>query len=382
MSSARDIFEPSHYTNVRKPLPEAETLPAWCYTDPAFTVREVEEIFLKVWIFICRADELPEAGDYASVDTAGGPVIIVRGRNGTLRAHANNCRHRGSRLLYGKGNCKRAIMCPYHAWTYDLDGRLTGAPDMERTAGFDKANYRLHPVRLEVWDGFVFINFNPACESLIEYLGDMPERFAPYGFSDWVCVRRSVYDLDCNWKLLIENALEAYHTTTVHADSLGTQVSEDVTTDGNWEALYLPGETSVSILPGETAPFPHVPNLPGELAHGAYFTVIYPNTQFACTQDSMWWLTFTPVGPGRCRADFGFAFPRETVAQPNFAKDVEEYYRRWDMGIAEDNDTGQLQQRGLESVLHVPGPYSYRERVVHLLINWILDRVLTSGERA
>jgi phenylpropionate dioxygenase-like ring-hydroxylating dioxygenase large terminal subunit len=194
-------------------------------------------------------------------------------------------------------------------------------------------------------------------------------------------VRRSVYENDCNWKLLIENALESYHTTTVHADSLGTQIGEDVDTAGNWDALYLAGETSVSILPGETATFPHVPNLPGKLANGAYFTVIYPNTQFACTQDSMWWLSFTPLGPSRCRADFGFAFPRETAARPDFATEVEKYYRRWDMGIDEDNDTGRLQQRGLESALHVPGPYSYRERVVHLFTNWILDKVLADGAR-
>ena len=97
MSSAQDIFDPGHYANVRKPLPEAETLPAWCYTDPAFTAREVEEIFLKVWIFICRADELPAPGDYASVDTAGGPIIIVRGRDGTLPTAAGTAARASSR---------------------------------------------------------------------------------------------------------------------------------------------------------------------------------------------------------------------------------------------------------------------------------------------
>src|SRR5262245_25904273 len=149
---AHDIFDPALYADVRRPLAEARTLPNWCYTAPEFLDREVDRIFMKNWNFIDRVDAIPNPGDYLAVDTVGGPVVLLRDRRGTLRAFANTCRHRGSRLLTGSGNC-RGIVCPYHSWTYGLDGVLLGAKGMERTAGFDRGQYSLKPIRLETWGG-------------------------------------------------------------------------------------------------------------------------------------------------------------------------------------------------------------------------------------
>jgi phenylpropionate dioxygenase-like ring-hydroxylating dioxygenase large terminal subunit len=369
-----DPFDPRHYQAVRRPLAEAETLPAWCYTDPRFHAREIERLFLNRWLFVGREDEAARAGDYLTIETPAGPVALVRGRDGLLRAFANACRHRGARLLAGRGST-RAIACPYHAWTYDLDGRLIGAPGMEGVAGFHRADQGLVPVRLEAWAGFVFIALGEA-GPLLGQLGDLPERFAPYRFGDMVCTRRTGYDVGCNWKILLENAMEAYHTGVVHGGSLRQQVAEDQETRGGWHAIFIAREKSIAVLPDEPAPFPHVPGLPGRLARGAFFTAIHPNTQFACTQDCMWWLNIWPRGPEACRLEVGTCFPRSTVAAPGFAEAAARYYHRWDMGIAEDNDIGVVQQAGLRFAARPPGRYALSEFAVHRINNWLLDQVL------
>src|SRR5262249_11647591 len=199
MTTPEGLFNPAHYASARLPVLEAETLPPWCYTSQRFYDREVERMFKTSWNFIGRADELPKAGDYAAYDLVGEPLLMVRDRAGTLRAFANSCRHRGTRLLDGTGNC-RGIVCPYHGWAYGLNGDLVGAAGMEETHGFDKRAYGLRPIRLETWDGFVFVNFSAEAGSLRDYLGDLRETLASYGLSDMVCVRRREYDLACNWK--------------------------------------------------------------------------------------------------------------------------------------------------------------------------------------
>ena len=158
MEHPDDILDPRHYAKVRLPQLEAETLPPWCYTSQEFYQREVERIFMRQWIFIGRGDRIPNPGDYVTLNPVGVPVIIVRGDDGGVRAFANTCRHRGTRLTDGDGNC-RAFSCPYHGWAYGLDGRLISIAGMEQTANFDKEAFGLISIRLESWDGFLFINF-------------------------------------------------------------------------------------------------------------------------------------------------------------------------------------------------------------------------------
>jgi choline monooxygenase len=149
MISDAEIFKPQHYEAVRRPLLEAETLPVWCYTSPAFYRREVERIWRKVWNFLGSADQIPNPGDYFTVTFAGTPLIILRDQDGAVRAYVNSCRHRGCELLEGVGNSK-LIVCPYHSWSYELDGHLRGAPDMDKTKGFEKSDNSLIPIRTEV----------------------------------------------------------------------------------------------------------------------------------------------------------------------------------------------------------------------------------------
>ncbi len=376
IAGTQSIFDPQLYRRVRQPMLAAEGLPPWCYTSPEFYDREVERIFRKSWNFIGRADEIAKPGDFMVFDLVGESIIVLRDGAGRLRGFANSCRHRGTRLLDGSGNCK-SIACPYHAWVYALDGRLIASLGMEETLGFDPADYGLLPVRLEDWEGFLFVNFAEG-ETLADYLGDLPERFAAYNFTEMVCVRRKEYDLACNWKLYVENAMEDYHTPTVHRKSIGLQKTLlEEGGVGAWDSIFMPASQTIAVLPEDLASaFPPIGGLSGKPAGGTFFTVIYPSTVFATTQDCMWWLQEFPLAPGRTRVSVGSCFPRATVARSDFAEKVEKYYRRWDKSLPEDNAISERQQAGLASRFARPGRLSVHEPAIHRIANWVLDRVL------
>ncbi len=361
--------------SVRAPIEDASHLPPECYTSEEFYRREINFIFMRYWNFIGRADRLLKPGDYFTVELVGVPLIVVRDAKGEVRAFVNSCRHRGARMLSGKGTCNRTITCPYHAWVYGTDGRLLAAHDMDGISGFRLEDYSLRPVRLETWDGFIFVNFNDGADSLDDYLGELKQKMACYDLSNMVTVRRKEYSLACNWKLLTENAMEEYHTSTVHRGSIGAQTLAYENGTGQWESGYLSSEKSVATLPGETAGFPRIANLTGGAATGTYFVLVYPCTVFAFAQDSLMWLELYPQGPSQTRLVVGAAFPRSTVSRPDFESVVQKYYERWDKSVPEDNWISEQQQLGLSSPLSDTGRVSRFEPVVHRLANWILDRV-------
>ncbi len=380
ISSDSGRFDPAHYAATLADLETARTLPAWCYTDAEFHRREIDRCFRPNWHFIGHESEMPGPGAYMSVDLVIGPILAVRGQDGQVRAFANTCRHRGARLIEaGQGTCK-AISCPYHAWTYSLDGDLRGAPSMNEVPGFAREDWGLIEIRMESYEGFLWVTANRDAAPLETYLGDFADRFRCYDFGAMRVVRRETYDVPCNWKVLAENALEDYHTGTVHAASLGQQHSVPVESRGNWCALFIPQDTSIAVLPGETAPFPHIAGLEGDPARGTFFTMLFPNTQFACTQDCIWCVTFHPMGPEHTQVRVAFCFPEETVARPGFATDVEKYFERWITGIEEDNGIGPVQQEGLRSFASVPGPFGPTEFTVHKMNQWIVRTVIGEAD--
>jgi phenylpropionate dioxygenase-like ring-hydroxylating dioxygenase large terminal subunit len=376
MPSGADLFNPAHYANVRKPLLEAETMPAWCYTLEAFYAREVRSIFRKIWNLLGRVEQVENPGDYYTLEFAGIPLIILRDQEGRLQAFINSCRHRGSELLSGAGAC-RMIACPYHSWTYSLDGKLVGAPAMETTIGFDKGDYGLIPVRIETWGGFLFVNFDPDAASLSDYLGDIKDKLSPYGLDDMVCVRRREYVMDCNWKLFVENAKEAYHIGTVHRATIQKYAS--ARSAGYW-VEPTKGEYCVTFAEHEgSIGFPLIETLAGRReAGGTYAPLIYPSTYLACTIDCAWYLELHPLGPGRTKMIHGAMFPRDRLKDPEFEARAANYYKRWDITVEEDIVASERQQKGILGPYSVPGRFSHREPLVHVIDNWILDRVLSA----
>ncbi len=380
MNAIDNLFDPARYAGVRKPLLEAETLPPECYTSDAFYRREVETIFLKVWNFIGRADRIPNSGDYFAIEFAGVPVVVVHGRDGAVRAFANSCRHRGAKVMSGEGTCT-VMSCPYHAWTYAIDdGRLIGAMEMDETAGFAKKDFGLVPLRLELWAGFMFLNFDRDAAPLSDWLGDLPEVLAPYDLDNMVTTRRVEYDLASNWKIYVENAMESYHVPTVHQQTIQKQKRDHnppIPTAGEYCGLFTRHTGSRALLP-DAKGFPYIEGLSGLANEGTYYVLINPSTMFGLTYDCMWWLELHPMGPARSKLIVGSCFPRKTTERDDFDELSGNYYERWNKSIVEDNEISDIQQVGITSPFVQPGRFSYMEPLVHTIDNWVLDRVLAT----
>lgn len=364
----------SELAQATAPLARARAMPAGFYTSEDIFAREQAEIFRKRWIFVGREDETPAPGDYRAIDTVGGPVLLIRGEDGEPRAFANFCRHRGALLAEGTGNCQR-IVCPYHAWSYFLDGRLYGCPDMADAEDFDRVENGLVRVRMERWAGFLFICFDADTPPLAVTLGDMPERMASHRLGAMRCTWKIELECGCNWKLLLENAMETYHTGTVHRGSVGAQISRSIATRGDWLCIQVLSGRSIATLPDTAPPFPKIEGLDDDALQGTYFTVICPTTQFALAQDCMWWLSVLPLAAGRSILEIGGCFPDHVIEADGFAERAAPYYERWEKVGREDVGVLEGQQKALGSILYRPGPLSGREDQVQALGLWVLDQL-------
>ena len=373
------MYDRAAFANVFKPVEQAESLPPWCYTSQEFFDLELRNLFMRVWTFFGHADQVARPGDYFTVEYAGIPLIVARGADGEIRAFANSCRHRGTPVAEGEGNC-RAFVCPYHGWVYDLDGALRSCPGMEKTQGFDRAAQGLTPLRLERFGCFLFVNFDGRAEPLIDYLGDFPEIMGSYGLDDLALVRRRTHDVDCNWKVHIENAMEEYHLPMVHRATLNPKEMEHsaAPTSDNWLDIRERHDdhTRSLLLEDLEHELPHIPTLEGRAAGGTNYVCLNPSTMLGMTLDSVWYLELQPLGPRRTRVVHGACFPRATVARPDFDRKVPYYYKRWDTTLAEDNRIAALQQRGLDSPFARPGRFSHLEPLVPKLAQWWIDRIL------
>ncbi len=357
------------------PLPRAKSMPAGFYTDPAIFALERERIFLKDWVFLAREDQLPANGDYRSFDTPGGPILLVRGQDGRLRCFANYCRHRGSLLLQGSGNCGARIMCPYHAWSYFSDGRLYGCPDMADAEGFDRTENGLVPLRLDTWAGFVFATFNPDPLPLTEHLGDLPERFGSHRLQTMRCVWTLTLPVACNWKLILENAMETYHTGVVHKATVGAQTQRPIPTTGDWLCMQVMSTRSIGTMNATVPPLPQIEGLDEDARQGTYFSVIHPTVQFAVSQDCMWWLNVTPVSEGRSVLEVGGCFPESYLSLPDFDHHRRLYEDRWEKVAREDMGVLENQQKALGSALFRPGPLSGRDDMVQAVGRRTVERL-------
>jgi choline monooxygenase len=382
-----NLFEPATYEGVRRPLLEAETLPVGCYTSEEFFRREVDTVFMKVWNFIGRLDYIPKPGDYYTVTFAGVPLLIVRGDDGGVQAFVNSCRHRGAKVASGKGNAF-AFKCPYHGWVYNRKGQLTGCPGMDSAKNFDRKDYPMLPVRTETWAGFIFVNFDAGAGSLKEYLGNIDELFASYRMEDMVCTRRKEYDVACNWKIYVENAMEAFHVPHVHRGSINRQrgsVKNDRTfdsTEGHWVVMHKQHEGSRAVLVGDQG-FPPMTHLEGKAAMGTFYPLLFPSTMLGCTVDCMWFLEIHPLGATRMKLIVGSCFPKALTQRPDFEAIAANYYKRWDMTTQEDIDISVIQQEGVSTAFSRPGRLSEHEPLVHAIDNWVLDHVfgVAKGKR-
>jgi choline monooxygenase len=212
--------------DVHGQIESAHTLASKFYTDPAILEAEKDRIFRRTWQLVGTLNTscgefngvkrtIADPETFFTVDVIGEPVVVVRDKQGTLRAFSNVCRHRAGPIAQGSG-CKNVLRCGYHGWTYTLDGRLIGTPDIEGVEFFDRSTMGMFPLRLETWEQLIFVNFDPNAEPLSVYLGKIPEQARGFKFQGLQSVERRDYIIDCNWKVYVDNYLEGYHIPIAH----------------------------------------------------------------------------------------------------------------------------------------------------------------------
>jgi choline monooxygenase len=373
------LFDPAHYAGVRRPWQTAETLPAWCYTSPRFYQRERERIFFRYWNCIGHQSRVPNPGSYIAFDFMGVPLIVVCGPDMKIRAFINSCSHRGSEIISGSGECKM-LKCPYHNWAFSLTGELVATPLFEESDVFRKADHGLVAVKLELFAGLMWVNFDPDSPALLDYLGDLAARTAPWDADDMVCVARTEYPVRANWKLYLENFSDGYHVPFVHKTTLNRKyVSHRDFHDpavhlGNYLMHYTYFEGTRGVPEGVKA-FPEL-DLPPELKRGTFFPSVHANAMMSFAIDSIAATEIYPEGPEHTVLVTSFMVPRATSELPDFPETLANYRRNQDVVRAEDVRAAELQQKGLRSPLHRPGRFTPPDKLVHDYDLWVLDRVI------
>lgn len=374
-----EVLTEADFAGVRRPLAEASWLPSHAYTDPSVWEAEKARFFKRSWLVVARADQFTHAGDYRTVEIAGANLVLVRGRDSVIRAFHNVCRHRGMWVADGCGRAA-SFACPYHLWTYDLEGRLIAAPEMERTADFEMASVRLGPVQCEIWEGFVAINLDDDAEPLAPQLEDLRAITAPWNMSDMVTVHEKVFPISWDWKLMWENAIEGYHTSALHKTSAGeaiptrlSWVSED-RDGGSWSDLHHPfaGNLPPPPLPDWPAP---LPGLPPFVNKEMVFFHIWPCFGFYLNAEKVTSYIVEPVAPGKHRFVWRVMIPEVRTREPGFEAWRDYIAERIDVIQSEDTMACRGVQKGLETGAWQPGRYSDKERAIWHFHRWYADRM-------
>jgi Rieske 2Fe-2S family protein len=361
----------------RDVMPEgARTLPARYYTDPALLDAELDGLFGAMWVYAGRVEEIERPGRFVVRELNGHNIVFTRNAGGEIRAFHNVCRHRGTRLCAeASGELPGSIQCPYHAWTYDLDGRLIGAPHMDDVPHFRKADYPLLRVRVDEWDGHIFLNLSERPAALRDQLGPLVEKFRPWRMQDLRLGRRIVYDVKANWKLIVQNYNECLHCPNLHPalNKLSHYLS------GENEPLrptYMGGV--MDLRPGiETlsmdgsCPRSFLPGLSPDETRRVYYYCLFPNLMLSLHPDYMLTHALWPLAPDRTINVCEWHFQPSELARAGF--DPSDCVDFWDMTNKQDWYVCELSQAGISSPAYVPGPYSNREDLLYAFDRFIVQ---------
>lgn len=379
-------LSPEVLAPTRQPLERARHLPAYFYTSPGILEKEKDRLFFKDWLVVGRVEEFLKPGDFRAMDIVGEPVVVCRNKEGELNAFSNICRHRGVALVSGEGNA-RVFSCPYHAWTYDLNGKLLAASRPQGLGHFNTQECRLPRIKLDTWGGFIFINFDPDSPSLADYLDadDYRRAVAYVKPEETVLVDTYTYEIDCNWKLVPENLADVYHVEVIHRGSFGgatydtsRAISELTLTKYGWHKEYVSG----TMAPDAELMFGPAPWL-ADHEKGALFAFsafLRPNFYLFARADMVQpWVAY-PISPTRTRVTGWTCLPKAFVGKPAFDDKVAilaKFARKFG---DEDAALMRAMQKGLGSRFFDRGPMHKLETMIHHRINRYLDALEGAGE--
>jgi Rieske 2Fe-2S family protein len=355
---------------------EYKTLPARYYTNLDVFREEIERFYFGRWICAGREQAIAKPGDYFLREVAGESIIIVRDPAGGVRAFFNVCRHRGTRMCTDiEGNFDGRIQCPYHGWTYSLDGRLLGVPHMD-DASFAREDYPLHGAHTAVWDGHIFLYLGENPRPLAAQLGSLPAKFASWRMQELQLYRRIVYDVRANWKLVILNYNECLHCPMLHpalnrlTDYLGA-ANEPSTPDYIGGAMGFRGGAETMSIDGARRR-DYLPGLTEQERKIVCYYAIYPNLLLSLHPDYMMVHTLWPRAVDRTEIVCEWYFHPDELVKADFqADDAIEF---WDITNREDWHIVELSQLGIQSRAYSPGPYSRREELLHAFDQVVLRR--------
>jgi phenylpropionate dioxygenase-like ring-hydroxylating dioxygenase large terminal subunit len=329
---------------------------------------EREKIFYREWVCAAREEDLPNPGDYLVIDLAGESVLVIRTREGRLAAHYNVCRHRGSRLISDgcKGSLAGTIRCPYHSWTYTLEGQLRTAPFLDEENGFTRSDLSLHPVAVECWAGFLFLNLTPAETRTREYtlaaqLGPVPERLCRYPLAELRSAHRIVYQVEANWKVMLENYNECYHCGPVHPElcRLVPAFKQRGGSELDWDRGIPHREGAWTFTETGTTnrrPFDGL-DADEQVRHKG--ELIYPNFMLSLSADHVTAYTVWPHDAGRTTIVCDFLFHPSEIESPGF--EPSDAIGFWDRINRQDWAICENVQRGMRSRVFETGYYAPME---------------------
>jgi phenylpropionate dioxygenase-like ring-hydroxylating dioxygenase large terminal subunit len=334
------------------------SLPGWVYHDPEYFRVELKRLIRPAWQIVCHVNDIHEAGDWRTLEIAGESILVIRGTDNIVRAFANVCRHRGSRLVDGEAGCAKRLTCPYHAWTYASDGRLVGVPMKEDYPGLDQRALGLLPVELELWRGFVFVRLEGGGPSVAQMMAPYEAEVAPHRFEELQAIGRiTMRPRDVNWKNVADNYSDGLHINVAHPGltrlfGTGYGIEAGAHVDRMWGDLL----DRPSANPSERA---YQQFLPAESGRRWLYFKLWPNTAFDIYPDQVDFMHFVPVGPTETMIrEISYALPddrREMKAAR---------YLNWRINRqvnAEDTTLIRRVQQGMGSSFYAPGPLGKSE---------------------
>ncbi len=343
------------------PLAEAFTLPGSWYTDPAIAALEQDRVFARSWQLIARTDQVARPGEFVTAEVAGEPILVIRGKDGVLRAFFNVCRHHAAAVLTEPAGCAERLRCPYHGWTYALDGTLKATPEFDGVRHFDRSQHGLVPVQVATWDPFVFVNLAADPPPLMAHLAPMVEQLRPRAIEGMHFVERREYELACNWKVFVDNYLDGgYHIPFLH-ESLDQVLAFKEYTIENFERVCL---QSSPIAPSKVDP-----TISAVRKGQALYYWVYPNFMVNSYEGYLDTNLVVPLGIDRMKVIFDFYFTdvsEELRALNQQSMDVGQRIQDEDHAICESV------QRGLRSRAYQAGRLSVRREAGENLFHRLL----------
>ncbi|MEM0970499.1 MAG: aromatic ring-hydroxylating dioxygenase subunit alpha, partial [Verrucomicrobiota bacterium] len=388
------------------PLGEAMTLPASAYTSPDVFSWEINHIFRAEWLCVAHQSQIPKAGDYLNFDLFGDPLIIVRGKDESIRILSRVCPHRGMDIMpegFDPGTSRddatepneptpcshtRLFLCPYHSWTFDLDGRLKACPEMGQAEGFCRDDFPLTEFRSEVWQGFVFVNLDgKAPKSVHEQYAEFGRDIAPWNMEAMEVIVESEWDCPFNWKVMIENFMESYHHAGAHSKTLQVTMPAKETWTEEEKAHYirchLPFRPSARREVDEKEAggdrgyiFPPIEGISDEARYEWGLYLGFPCFMYVVAADCAVWYRLQPISAHRCRLTTTVMAPRDLKNHPDFEEMKNEATKMAIDFHLEDMHVCLAVQRGFSSGSYRQGRLSHLEMPV-----WLIQRYLAARQR-